>query len=131
MNAARSRRADDQGSVTVEAAIALSVLVVVLALCLSGIGCAIAQIQCVDAAREAARLAARGADDQATSVVASIGPDHASLSLRSVGDTVVATVSADGVGGLLPGIRVSATAVAALEPDSSDGSSGLDLAGAG
>lgn len=119
MNAARSRRAD-RGSVTVEAAIALSVLVVVLALCLSGIGCAIAQVRCVDAAREAARLAARGDGDRAAAAVAAIAPGGASLSLRDDGTLVVATVSATGVGGLLPGIKVGASATAVKE-DGVDG----------
>lgn len=114
MSGARSRAAD-RGSVTVEAAIALSVVVVVLGLCLSGIGCALAQIRCVDAAREAARLVARGDDDRAAAAVASVGPSGASLSVSVDGDTVTATVSASGVGGLLPGIDVRATAVAAME----------------
>jgi hypothetical protein len=113
--AARSRRDGDTGSVTIEAAIALSVVVVVLALCLSGIGCAIAQVRCVDAAREAARLAARGDESLAAGVVASMGPPGAALSLRIDGDTVIATVTASGVGGLLPGISVRATTVAAVE----------------
>jgi hypothetical protein len=118
---ARSRRSGERGSVTIEAAVALSVLVVLLALCLSGIGCAIAQIRCVDAAREAARLAARGDQDRATAAVGSIAPAGAALSVSVDGNTVTATVSASGVGGLLPGIRVSATAVAASEEGAGDG----------
>lgn len=119
--AARSRRRGDAGSVTIEAAIALSVVVVVLALCLSGIGCAIAQVRCVDAAREAARLAARGDESLAAGVVASMGPAGATLTLQNVGDTVIATVAASGVGGLLPGISVRATTIAAVEDSAGAG----------
>jgi len=111
---ARSRP-PDSGSVTVEAAIALSVVVVVLAMCLAGIGCAIGQIRCVDAAREAARLAARGDGDQSAAVVATVGPAGAQLSLHTDGDTVTATVTATLAGGLLPTVRLGATAVAATE----------------
>lgn len=116
MNSTRSRRVDDRGSVTIEAAIALSVVVIVLAMCLAGIGCAIGEIRCVDAAREAARLAARGDGDQAADVVARLAPAGASLSLRVDGDTVIATVAAAPVGGLLRAVRLTATAVAAKEP---------------
>ncbi|MDQ2848893.1 MAG: pilus assembly protein [Actinomycetota bacterium] len=116
MNSTRSRRVDDGGSVTIEAAIALSVVVIVLAMCLAGIGCAIGEIRCVDAAREAARLAARGDGDQAAEVVAKLAPAEASLNLRVAGDTVIATVTAVPVGGLLPAVRLTATAVAAKEP---------------
>jgi hypothetical protein len=111
----RSRAPGDRGSVTVEAAISLSVLVVILALCLSGIGCAIAQLRCIDAAREAARLAARGDDDRVAAAVTSIAPAGAALRLDTDGNTVTATVSAGGVGGLLPGITVTARAVAVKE----------------
>ena len=46
--------------VTVEAAFAIAALVVVLVLCVSGLTAVSMQVRCVDAAREAARLAARG-----------------------------------------------------------------------
>ncbi|HYN71172.1 MAG TPA: TadE family type IV pilus minor pilin, partial [Nakamurella sp.] len=49
------RHSADRGSVTVEAAVALASLVVVVAACLGGIGCMIGQVRCADAAREAAR----------------------------------------------------------------------------
>jgi len=47
----------DSGGVTVEAAMALAVLAVVLVACLAGVACVIAQSRCGDAAREAARRA--------------------------------------------------------------------------
>jgi hypothetical protein len=72
------------------------------------------QMRCIDAAREAARLAARG--DQAGADVAArrVGPAGATLRLRRDGGFVVATVS--GRSRLLPGVVISADAVAAAEP---------------
>jgi Flp pilus assembly protein TadG len=112
---ARRRRAitPDHGSVTVEAALVIAVLVVVVASCLAGIGCVIAQLRCADAAREAARLAGRGDSASAASAVATIGPSGAVLSLRTQGELVTATVSVAAVSGLLPGVRISASATAA------------------
>ncbi|CAN5513240.1 TadE family type IV pilus minor pilin [soil metagenome] len=85
----------------------------VLVLCLAGIGAVAAQIRCVDAAREAARLAARG-DVSASDVAQRIAPDGAAIGIRHDGEFVVATVIV-GVTGL-PGVRLSAEAVAVLEP---------------
>ncbi|MDM4141072.1 TadE family type IV pilus minor pilin, partial [Mycobacterium sp. FLAC0960] len=50
----------DAGTSTVEAALGIAALVVVLVLCLAGVTAVSMQVRCVDAAREAARLAARG-----------------------------------------------------------------------
>jgi len=110
------RHPRDRGGVTVEAAMALAVLAVVLVSCLAGIACLIAQIRCADAAREAARLAGRGDADLAASAVATLAPDGAALSLGGDGDLVTATVTASAVGGLLPGVTITATAAAAREP---------------
>lgn len=124
MTAARSRRGSgnhpdatfgDRGSVTVEAALVLAVLMVVVASCLAGIGCVIAQLRCADAAREAARLTGRGDRHAAASAVVAIAPDGAVLSLQVSGDLVTATVSVGAVTGLLPGVSVRASASAALE----------------
>ena len=52
--------ADDAGATTVEAAFGVATLVAVLMLCLAGITAVAQQVRCIDAAREAARLAARG-----------------------------------------------------------------------
>ncbi len=70
------------------------------------------QIRCLDAAREAARLAARG--DDGSDVARSIAPDGAAVQLHRDGELVVATVTARSV--LLPGVTVAARAVAAVEP---------------
>jgi hypothetical protein len=108
----------DAGSVTVEAAMALAVLALVLLACLSGVACVIAQVRCADAAREAARLAGRGDTSGASSAVAVLAPADASLSLGGTGELVQATVTVQAIGGLLPGVTIRATASAAREPES-------------
>ncbi len=104
----------DQGSVTIEAAIGLAALALVLALCLAGTACLLAQLRCADAAREAVRLAARGDDSGAADAVSALAPG-ASLALSGE-DLVTATVRADPIGGLLPGVVIVASASAAREP---------------
>lgn len=105
----------EAGGVTVEAAIALAVLALVLVTCLAGLACMIAQLRCADAAREAARLAGRGDDAGATGAVAALAPQGAVLDLTTRDEWVVATVSVRPVGGLLPGVTISASATAARE----------------
>ena len=105
---------DDRGGVTVEAAFAVASLVVVAILCAVGVVAVIAQVRCVDAAREAARLAARGDEPAAVEVARRIAPSGAQIDLRRAGDRVVARVSAGAP--ILPGLAVTADAVAALEP---------------
>lgn len=112
--AGRGRCADDAGASTVEAAFALAALVSVLVLCLAGISAVSAQVRCLDAAREAARLAARGDTPAATAVVRRIAPAGAAIQLRSDGEFVVAKVTVRPA--LLPGLAVSAEAVSAAEP---------------
>ncbi|MGH3812525.1 MAG: TadE family type IV pilus minor pilin, partial [Pseudonocardiaceae bacterium] len=75
-----------------------------------------AQLRCVDAAREAARLTARGEQDRAEDLARRIAPRGAVVAVTLHGDEVTARVSADPVAGLLPGIEVGAEAVAVLEP---------------
>ena len=111
----------DRGSVTVEAALVLAVLVVVVASCLAGIGCVIAQLRCADAAQEAARLASRGDTAGAASAVTAIAPSGAVLSMSTDGDMVRATVSVGAVSGLLPGVTIRATASAKKEEGATDG----------
>jgi hypothetical protein len=86
----------------------------VLVLCVSGLTAVSMQVRCVDAAREAARLAARGDDGPATVVAQRIAPNGAAVRLRRDGDLVVATVTARSP--LLPGVVIAADAVAAAEP---------------
>lgn len=72
------------------------------------------QLRCVDSAREAARLAARGDEGAAVDAAHRIGPAGALLELRRDGDYVVARVSASPA--LWLRVRIAAEAVAAREP---------------
>jgi len=87
---------------------------VVLVLCLAGLTAMAMQVRCVDAAREAARLAARGDDRGASEAARSVGPAGAGLEVRRSGGRVVARVAARSP--LLPGITIAAEAAAAVEP---------------
>ena len=83
-------------------------------LCVSGLMAVSMQVRCVDAAREAARLSARGDDSSASDAARNIAPDGAAVQLRRDGGFVVATVTTRLA--LLPGVIVAAQAVAAAEP---------------
>ncbi len=99
---------------TVETAIVLPLLMLVLAGCLAGIACAAQQIRCIDAAREAARLAGRGDLDGARAAAGRLA-GAAAVDI-DVGDRqVTVSVSAAPLGSLLPGLRIGATSVAAVE----------------
>lgn len=111
---------DDRGAVTVEAALALGAFVVVLAIALSAVAAAASQLHCVDAAREAARLAARGDLAGAHRLAAQIAPGSA-LSVRRDGTEIRAEVTAEPTGGLLPGLHLRAIAFALPESDSVTG----------
>jgi hypothetical protein len=87
---------------------------VVLVVCVSGLTAVSMQVRCVDAAREAARLAARGDDGSASEAARGIAPGGAAVQLRRDGGFVVATVTAHSA--LLPGVTVAAEALAAIEP---------------
>jgi uncharacterized protein HemX len=106
--------AHDRGAVTVEAALALCSLAVFLALAVGAVGAMAASIRCVDAARELARLAARGEAERGRAIAAELAPAGARLSLTAEGDLVVAEVTAEPVP-LLP-VRIGGRALAALEP---------------
>jgi Tfp pilus assembly protein PilV len=87
-------------------------LVAVLLVCISALTAVSMQIRCVDAAREAARLAARG--DDGTAAARAIAPDGAAVQVRRDGEHVVATVTVRS--SLLPGVAIAGQAVAAVEP---------------
>jgi predicted ABC-type ATPase len=82
--------------------------------CLAAISLVPLQVRCVDAAREAARLAARGDERSAVDAARRIAPPAARVSVRRDGDFVVATVVAHS--NLLPSFDVAAEAVSAVEP---------------
>lgn len=114
MSTAKCRLGEDRGAVTVEAALALTALIAVVVLCLGAVAAGAVQVRCVDAAREAARLAARGDTARAEQAGAQVAPAGARISVRTDGDRVRAVVAA-GVP-LLPLLELSAEAVAVLEP---------------
>ena len=89
-------------------------MVVVLLLCVGGLAAIGMQVRCVDSSREAARLAARGDQGAATDAVHRGGPAGAELVLRRDGGFVVARVSSRSI--LLPGLTITAEALAAVEP---------------
>ncbi|MET9492274.1 TadE family type IV pilus minor pilin [Nocardia sp. NPDC006630] len=98
---------------TVEAAIALAALVAVLVLCIGALLAVSAQVRCVDAAREAARLTARGDSAGAAAAARRMAPPSAVITVRTDGELVVASVSVRSP--LLP-LTLRAEAVSAREP---------------
>ncbi|MEV4311136.1 TadE family type IV pilus minor pilin [Actinocrispum sp. NPDC049592] len=103
----------ERGAVTVEAAIALCSLALVLYLALAGIAAITTHLRCVDAAREAARLIARGEPTLAQQAVAKIAPSNAHLSTTTDGDHIQVEISASTQ---LPGLTVTGKAFAIAEP---------------
>jgi Flp pilus assembly protein TadG len=118
-NRDRSRDTDG-GMVTIEAAVALCAFVTVLAMVLAGVSMVLDQIRCVDAAREAARLVARGEQNRAADAVRQIGPPRATLSITTNGDEITVVVQDPAGGGLLPGVHVRGEAYAIQEPTDPD-----------
>src|SRR5947199_10737225 len=90
----RSGRAE-AGMVTAETAVVLPVLLLVLAAAVSALVVVGSQLRCVDAAREAARAAARGDSAGAVrSVALRAGPDGTGVEVTSSGARVTVRVSA-------------------------------------
>jgi predicted ABC-type ATPase len=89
-------------------------LVVVLVVCMAGITAVSMQVRCVDAAREAARLSARGDEHAGVAAARRIAPGGAQIRVRRDGDFMVATVVAHSK--LLPALDIAAKAVSAAEP---------------
>lgn len=85
-----------------------------LAMCVAGLSAVGAQVRCIDAAREAARLAARGDERSAVAVAARIAPEEAVVDLQWDGHLAVARVHARSATSF--GITIAARAVAAAEP---------------
>lgn len=83
-------------------------------LCLAGVTAVSMQVRCVDAAREAARLAARGDERSAMDAARRIAPTGALVQVHRDGDFLVATVVAHSK--LLPRLDIAARAVSAAEP---------------
>lgn len=99
-----------------EAALALVSLVAVVVLAVGAVLSAAGQLQCIDAAREAARLAARGEPQRAREVAARLAPDRAQIDVTVHGDEVRVEVDAGLFDGRLGALRTRGRAVAILEP---------------
>jgi Flp pilus assembly protein TadG len=116
------RRRAEHGAVTAEAAAVLPALLAVTVLMVWLVSVATAQVRVVDAAREAARQAARGEPDAvAVRHGAKVAPGGASFTVARSGDQVRVKAAAEvqGPGGLfsfLPGLTVEAETVAVREP---------------
>ena len=93
---------------------AIASLVVVLVLCLAGVTAVSMQVRCVDAAREAARLAARGDERSAVDAARRLAPSGARVQVHREGEFLVATVEVHSK--LLPTLDIAARAVSAAEP---------------
>lgn len=116
------RRAIETGAVTAEAATVLPLLVAVVLALVWLLSLAAAQVRVVDAAREVARLAARG-EPVAAAVEhgRQVAPTGAQFDVQADAQRVEVAVAAEvrGPGGLLaflPGVEVRSHAVAAAEP---------------
>ncbi|MFD8244409.1 TadE family type IV pilus minor pilin [Nocardia sp. NPDC059691] len=103
---------------TIEAALALTSVVATVVLCLGALLAASTQVRCVDAAGEAARLAARGDHANARPAAERIAPPSADIALRTEGTRVIAVVSARTP--LLPLLTLRAEAVATIEPGATE-----------
>lgn len=93
---------------------AVGTLVLVASAAIGGVATVMASVRCADAARELARLAARGEPERGRAAAAEIAPGRARVELRADGDTVLVTVAAAPLGPLP--LEVSGTAAAVLEP---------------
>jgi hypothetical protein len=107
--------------VTAEAAMVIPVLLLVTVALAWLVTLGIAQVQCLDAAREAARLAARGEPPEAVSAAAQrAGPPGTQVSVENTGQTVTVQVEAVVVPDVplldqLPDVTLSADATSAAE----------------
>lgn len=103
--------------VSVELALAIPALLLILVLCLAGVGLGADHIRAADAARAAARAAARGDDpSQAAAIARQVAPPGSQVSVAISGERVVVDVQAP-ARDWLPGVAgAKARAVATLEP---------------
>jgi Flp pilus assembly protein TadG len=111
----RRRSGRDRGAFTAELAAGLPALMVLLFAGIAAVSAVVAKAQCLDAAREAALAEARG---ETTSVASRVAPEGADIRVGGDRESVTAIVSVrvSVLGGHLPGISVTASAVAAREP---------------
>lgn len=108
---------DESGMVTVEAAYAIAAIVVTVLIAVGAIAAVTTQIRCTDAAREVARLSAAG-DSSAREAARRLVGDAARVSISASDENVVVEVRSEVA--MLPGLTMSARAVAAKEPMGAD-----------
>lgn len=102
--------------VAVEMAFGLSFVVIMMAAFAWVILLVGAQVQCIDAATEIARQAARG-DQEAVDEARDQAPDAADITVDSRGAEVVVEVTVESQpAGWLPAVTLGADATAVLEP---------------
>lgn len=106
----------DRGSATAELAVGLPALVLFLVAGLWAVSAVTTQMRCVDAARDGALAASRG--EPGAEAARQRAPAGATVTVVVEADTVRARVTAPvgPLGGLLPGLTVTADAAAAVEP---------------
>jgi hypothetical protein len=113
----RRRGRTDRGMVSAELALALPALLVVLALCLAGLGLAVDQVRCADAARVAARAASRGEPHgRVVELARELAPSGSRIGVAVEGTEVLVTVEAPPRTLLVGGPAASGRAVVPLEP---------------
>jgi Flp pilus assembly protein TadG len=121
---------DERGAVTAETAVVLPMIAVFAVGLAWLVSLGVVQVRAQDAAREAARVVARGESVAAgTAYARRVATSGADVSVARDGATVVVTVRApvEGPGGFfrfLPGYTVQARSVAAVE-GSGEGGGGL------
>jgi Flp pilus assembly protein TadG len=110
-----SSRRRDRGSVTAELAVGLPALVLLLLFALGAVDAVLARMECVDAARDAALVSARGGDGRTEGQRRA--PKGASVDVALDGQTATAVVRlrVSPLGPYLPSVTVTATAVADRE----------------
>jgi Flp pilus assembly protein TadG len=114
--ASRRRARGDGGAVTAEFAVALPALLLIVTFALGAVDAVLAKVQCVDAAREAALVAARGGDGRAAGT--SRAPRGASVRITGSGGSVEVTITlrVSPLGVHLGSFRVTAASMATIEP---------------
>lgn len=109
---------DDAGMVTAELAVAIPAVVLVLAMGLAALGAVIDQVRCVDAARLAARAAARGDPlSEVRALAVRAAPVGAQVSIGAArGEArVVVTATTGGWAGVVPSWHLVSTAITPVE----------------
>ncbi|GAB3307758.1 TadE family type IV pilus minor pilin [Epidermidibacterium keratini] len=114
----------EHGMVTAELAVAIPAAVFVVAALVAGVVGVGGQLRCIDAAREAARAAARGESDAVVQqIAAEVAPDGATVTISGGDDTVTVVVRAtySPLGGRLGEFTLVGEATARREPTAGGG----------